>query len=72
MKSLDEVIKETILTRLFAFNGNRTKTADSLKMSVRGLRYHLAKFREQDEPTRIAIDQLAERLQYRGEKHGEQ
>lgn len=42
----DELMRWAILTTLLAFNGNRTWTAKHLKLSIRTLRIHIAKYRE--------------------------
>ena len=44
-KSIDEIILLEILNRLKYFKWNRTHASDSLKISIRGIRLHIATLR---------------------------
>lgn len=45
---LKEIVKKVILQRLQYNNGNLTKTANDLGISLRGLRYKLRKYEKED------------------------
>lgn len=47
LKSIRELEKQIILRRLALMSGNRTKTAESLGLSVRTLRAKLLKYKEE-------------------------
>lgn len=45
--TVEELIRWAILTTLEYFHGNRTHTAKHLGLSIRAVRNHIAKYREQ-------------------------
>ena len=53
---LDQLEKQAILSALRNTGGNRTKTADLLKISIRTLRNKLQEYRESGDPVDAGLE----------------
>jgi|WetSurMetagenome_2_1015567.scaffolds.fasta_scaffold1528039_1 DNA-binding NtrC family response regulator len=61
MKTLQEIEKEVILERLAAFNGNKTKTAQSLGVTLKTIYNKLEVYAKEGQPKEIvALEGTAE------------
>lgn len=71
--SMDQIKREAVLERLHYFKGCRTCTARSLKISIRGLRNFLEKYRKDgfNVPEPLPTDHPHLRSHYRKAKTGE-